>query len=266
MQVQSILAWSFLVLLTIRAGLGAGQLPGLPSPKANTGLNAPDREAILLVRDLISQQPAKELTLSGLFKIRTSEGRRVEVPVTYSIHLTGTNWQSVYETKKSGALGPERLVVSHRSEGPNQYDFTRISPDGSRTNSMSLTGNAAAVRFAGTDFMLSDLGMEFLHWPQQRLVRDARITMRQGRPCRVLESMNPEPAPLEGYSRVVSWIDADFDNVVYAEAYDREGKKFKVFSLRHFTKVNGRWQVKDLELRDDKADTRTVLEFDYEAE
>ena len=116
---------------------------------------------------------------------------------------------------------------------------------------MSLSGEEAAVSFAGSDFWLTDLGMEFLHWPEQRLVRDAKITMRLGRPCKVVESKNPRPA--EGaYSRVVSWIDSELGNLIYAEAYDLQNKRYKVFSLKGFKKVNGRWQVKDMELRNDQ--------------
>ena len=119
--------------------------------------------------------------------------------------------------------------------------------------------------FAGTDFWLTDLGLEFLHWPQQRLVKDAKITMRLGRPCKVLESTNPRP--VEGvYGRVISWIDSELGNLIYAEAYDVQNKRYKVFSLNGFKKVNGRWQVKDMVLRDDKADSRTHLEFSFQAE
>jgi Outer membrane lipoprotein-sorting protein len=225
-----------------------------------------DREAQALVQTLLSQRPAKELSLDGVFKIRHSGGRRTEVAVHYAVRSTPDHWESVYQTAAAPSFGPEHLVVVHRAdEQPNRYLFTQISLDGLRTNSMSLTGAEANVSFAGSDFWLTDLGMEFLHWPQQRLVRNAPITMRLGRPCKVLESVNPRPA-VGTYRRVVSWIDAELGNLIYAEACDFENQPYKVFSLRGFKRVNGHWQVKEMELRNDKADSRTDLEFNFESE
>ena len=68
------------------------------------------------------------------------------------------------------------------------------------------------------------------------------------------------------YSRVVSWIDSEQGSLIYAEAYDLQNKRFKVFSLQGFTKVNGHWQVRDMELRNEKANSRTHLEFTFDAE
>jgi hypothetical protein len=224
-----------------------------------------DPQAVELLRGLLAQQPAKELSLNGVFKIRHSDGHKSEVPVHYSIRLAGDHWESVYGTDRTSFQGPENLVIVHQGEAPNRYLFNQISLDGRHTNSMSLTGAEAVVSFAGSDFSLTDLGMEFLHWPAQRIVRDAKITMRLGRPCKVLESTNPTPS--EGsYLRVLSWIDAEMGTLIYAEAYDLDNRRFKVFSLKHFTRINGHWQVKDMQLRNDKADSRTDLEFNFESE
>jgi len=226
---------------------------------------APDRDAAALIEHLLDQRPAKELSLQGVFKIRYSDGHRGDIPVKYSIRLREDHWESVYQTSATASFGPEQLVILNRGEQPGRYLFTQITRDGSRTNVMDMTGPEAGVSFAGSDFWLTDLGLEFLHWPEQRLVRDAKITMRLGRSCKVLESTSPVPA--EGtYRRVVSWIDSELGNLIYAEAYDLQNKRFKVFSLKGFKKVNGRWQVKDMELRNDKADSRTRLEFNFETE
>jgi hypothetical protein len=128
---------------------------------------------------------------------------------------------------------------------------------------MSLTGSEANVSLAGSDFWLSDLGMEFLHWPEQHFLRDAKITLRFGRPCKVLESINLQPS--EGqYARVVSWIDSEMGSIIRAESWGADGKRFKTFELKHFVKVNGRWQVKDMEIQNERADSRTRLEFNFQ--
>ena len=86
-----------------------------------------------------------------------------------------------------------------------------------------------------------------------------------GRPCKVLESVNPHPEK-GSYARVLSWIDAEMNSLIRAEAYDPNGRQMKLFSLRHFQKVNGHWQVKDMELLNRTDDSKTVLEFTFEVQ
>ena len=122
-----------------------------------------------------------------------------------------------------------------------------------------LNGEQATIPFAGTDFWLSDLGLDFLHWPKQRLIRYDKPAMRNTRPCKVLESLNPNLAE-KNYARVVSWIDAEYGGVIAADAYDSKGKKFKIFSLKSFKKG----QVTGMQIRNEKTDTKTYLELQPE--
>ena len=225
----------------------------------------PDREALAFVQDLLAQQPVREFAIDGVFRIRHPDGRRTQVPVRYSIELGESEWKSIYATGRTQSMGPEELIVTHQFKAPNRYQFKQISLDGSRTNLMNLTGSEAAVSLAGSDFLLTDLGLEFLRWPDQRLIRDAKITMRWGRPMKVVESVNPPPF-IGGYSKVVSWIDSELGSVVRAEAYDARGKRFKIFELKSFKKVDGRWHVKDMEIRNDREDSRTGLEFNFQSD
>ena len=112
--------------------------------------------------------------------------------------------------------------------------------------------------FAGSDFSPADLGLEFLHWPAQKLIKGE---MRMGRWCDVLESAHPQPPP-GAYARVVSWVDHETGGLIRAEAHDARGRLVKTFSLRNFKKVDGRWQLKEMEIINETADTRTRLEFD----
>lgn len=224
---------------------------------------AVDPEAIAFVREMLAQRPARPFSIWGLFHLRHGDGRRSQVPVNFFVRLGEETWESVYETGATPNEGRRQLFITHRVTEPNRYELFEVSLDGSKTNSMVFTGNEAAVPFAGTDFWMSDLGMEFLHWPEQRQIRDAKITMKWGRPMKVIESINPRPGP-RGYSRVVSWIDSELGSLTRAEAYDVEGKRFKVFELKSFKKVNGRWEVKEMEIRNDKTDSRTRLEFQFD--
>jgi hypothetical protein len=155
----------------------------------------------------------------------------------------------------------EVLVVTHEEPLPNRYQHFQAAPERSgRGTNVTLLGNAAAVPFAGSEFWLSDLGLEFLHWPEQRLLRHE---MRKGRSCHVLESVNPDPQGA-AYARVLSWIDIEHHGLLRAEAYGKNHKLVKEFSIGGFKKVDGKWQLKSMEIRNEQTDARTRLEFDLE--
>lgn len=219
----------------------------------------PDPEAAALVAEMLSQKPPADLEIKGLLRIRDARGKLSKVPISYTVKLHADRWEGIYETGSTDALPSERLTVVHRGLSPNQYFFQRVS-DAVRINGgqITLAGGQSAVPFAGSDFWLGDLGLEFLHWPKQRLVKDA-IQIRNHRHCQVLESANPNPADTN-YARVVSWVDREYGGLIYAIAYDAAGQKFKIFSLKSFSKG----QVTGMEILNEKKDTRTYLELQPE--
>jgi len=108
-------------------------------------------------------------------------------------------------------------------------------------------------------FRIAALGLEFLQWPQQRLLKKE---MRKSRFCDVLESTNPRPAG-EGYSRVISWVELEPPHgIVHADAYDVNGKLIKKFDPTEFEKVQGQYQLQEIEIRNLKTGSKTRIEFD----
>jgi len=85
--------------------------------------------------------------------------------------------------------------------------------------------------------------------------------MRKGRGCHVLAS---SPAATNLYSRVLSWIDEETSGLLMAEGYDAGGKVLKEFEVKAFKKVAGRWQVREMEIRNRQEKTGTRLQFDFE--
>ncbi len=222
---------------------------------------SPEAEGQALAAELREQQPPDRLATSGTLKMRDAAGARRQTEVHLRVVKGEESWVSSYETPGTNTLPPERLVVLHTPGKPNQYLYTRAATPGSALpQPAALSSASAATPFAGSDFWLSDLGLEFFHWPQQRVLR---TEMRKGRSCRVLESLNPAPAGAN-YARVLSWIDVETGGLLRAEAYGTDKKLQKEFSVRSFKKVNGLWQLKEMEIRDDKTDSRTRLEFDLE--
>ena len=112
--------------------------------------------------------------------------------------------------------------------------------------------------FAGSDFWICDLGLEFFHWPQQKILPKT-TPLKRGRDYTLLESTNPST---NGYSRVLSWIDKETGGILQAEAYDATGKLLKEFEPKSFKKVNGQWELQEMEIRNVQTGSRTRLEFD----
>jgi hypothetical protein len=111
--------------------------------------------------------------------------------------------------------------------------------------------------FANSDFWIADLGLEFFHWPEQKILKKET---RKSRSCNVLESTNPDPSA-NGYSRVVSWIDEESVAIIHAEAYDFKNKLLKMFDLKSIEKKNGMWQPELMEMDNVQTGSRTWIDF-----
>lgn len=220
-------------------------------------------EGMALAAELRGSLPPEKVKVNGLIRIRDAEGRRSTLPFEYRVEWVPQGWTSVYETSGGGQVNPQKLTVLHRPEQPNEYYLETKPAGGGDAVATTLRGSAAAVPFAGSDFWLTDLGMDYLHWPHHQMVEDLKIKMRKGRPCQVLDSL-PADGQTRGYSRVRSWIDRETGKPIIAEAYDQKGQVLKEFEVGGVTKVNGVWELKNLEMRNVQSDSRTLLEFRYE--
>ena len=221
-------------------------------------------EGLALAEALRSAKPTEDLEVKGWIRLRDAEGRRTRTPFRYRVEVGVQSWRSLYETSGEGPLPAEKLVVIHSHTAPNRYELTRASGTAAASPGPEvLAGDQAMIPFAGADFWLADLGREFLWWPEHRIVEEARIKMRKGRPCKVLESRNPQPNA-KGYTRVRSWIDTKTGGIIMAEAFGPDGKLVKEFEIGGLTKVNDVWELKDMEMRDARTDSQTVFEFRYE--
>lgn len=203
-------------------------------------------------------QEVRELKLTedarGVLKIYRGRPLFAEIPFQLSSSSTSSNWSSTYTTTSTNRELTASLTVTYTPGAPNEYRLT-----GADTNQTTvLSGNETMTPFAGSDYWVADLGVEFLHWPLQRLLTNQ---VHRSQSCHKLESTNPAPGPND-YTRVISWIDIDTGGIVDAEAWDAKGK-LKAFEPTSVQKVNGRYQVRELEIRNTRRKTKTILVFDY---
>ena len=221
-----------------------------------------------LAQQLCEARPVENFTNTGVLQIRDGNGKTSKIPIKFETMVTTTNWSSIYELSPrdfvTNTLTPIKLVVLHDSSNSNQYRLTfYFGGDPKRQWTKDRSDVVAILSFAG-DFWVADLGLEFFHWPEQRILKHE---MRRGRACKVLESTNPDlsstnTVPPIRYSRVVSWIDNESGGIVQAEAYDFKNKLLKEFAPKSFKKVNGQWELQEMEIRNDQTGSRTRLEFD----
>lgn len=218
----------------------------------------PDKGAVLA--DAVrTQRPAGPTSSKGVLRIRREDGRRITIPVEVQVMLINSNsWTTMYRAEFPDRRR-ETLSVINYLDGPSQFVLIRTSADGNITETNPEKPEELFVPFAGTDFWIMDLGMAFLHWPDQRWVR--RET-RRTRTCNVLESRNPNPSATPGgYSRVLTWVDEETDGIVRAEAYDNRNRLLKEFSPGSFAKVGSHYELREMEIRNEQTDSRTTLQF-----
>jgi len=222
-----------------------------------------------LAQKLLDQQPTESFTNTGVLKIRDSKGQVSERRLVFSVIVTKTSWTCIYNAFSSGLNSStnETLWITHKADNTTTYEghvFIKQggnSPGASGGDMYYSPDGQIPSPFAESDFLNTDLGLEFLHWPGQKILRGDTA---RGRLCKVLESTNPNPST-NGYSRVLCWIDNETLGIVEAEAYDAKNKKLKEFLPKNIKKVNGQWQVGSMEIDNVQTGSRTKLEFDLKA-
>jgi hypothetical protein len=204
--------------------------------------------------------PAENTQLTGVLNIRRRGQDLEQVPLLTKVNVGAAGWEAVYKTAKTGQRPAEQLVIRHAPNKPNEYLYGR----GEQADKpQAVQQSQLAMPFGGSDFWLMDLGLDFLHWPVQRLIKLEKPAMRKGRPCDKLDSVNPNPAP-GAYARVVSFIDKESGGLIVAEAFDHQNKSIKEFSVRSVKKVQGEWQLNEMEMTDKRAGSGTRIDFDVE--
>jgi hypothetical protein len=219
------------------------------------------KEGRALVAELLAQQPENGSTNVGVLSTCAKSGARESIPVRVEVLVTPTNWLNIYETTAaSNGPGASKLTVVHTPGQPNQFFLANAgSPEGTNAPAKRLEGNETMIPFAGSDFWVCDLGLDFLHWPQQRVLRKE---MKRSQSCEVLESTNPHPAP-GCYARVLCWMEIESPHgIVQAEAYDSRNEAIKKFEPKTLEQVNGQYEPEKLEIRNLRTRSQTFIEYD----
>ena len=211
------------------------------------------------VQELLSLRPETNSSGKGVMKIRDAKGKTTEIALQFNTVVTSNDWRAVYRAKPN-TPDQTMLMVINKDNSPNKTVLSDASQTEGSPHVPGLHGNETMIPFSCSDFWLADLGLEFLHWPEQRMIKKE---MSRSQFCKVIESINPQPAS-NAYSKVISWIQHEGGGIVHAEAYDAKGKLLKIFEPKEIEKVNGQWQLREMEMRNVQTRSRTRIEFDLQ--
>lgn len=236
--------------------VGVGIVGAAP---VRSGETSAEQEGQQIVKRIRTTRPTENSSVEGVLKV--FHGRRLHavVPFRSEVLVTTTNWQVSYQTLATTNLAcPEHLTIARDASSASSYHFK---------SAKVLDGDAARVQaFAGSDFLACDLGLDFLNWSGQRLLKKE---LRSSQSCYVIES-TPGLGRTEPYSRVVTWLDIDSVRdfgapaIVHADAYDAQNHRVKEFAPKDFRKVDGQWQVEEIQIENVQSGNRTKLEFQLE--
>jgi hypothetical protein len=229
---------------------------GIPVSAATAASKVlPDAEAEGQGREwavrLRSSAPEQASTNQAILRIRGREGRK-KVPVTVITRPGDDRWSVEYRVGSEGGAATTQVATIHyRSQGPPTFE---VQSEGPRAAG-EAGPTAGDLAIGGSDFLLKELGMEFLHWPEQRILGRE---LSNGRWCQVLESRSGKSG---GTVSVRSWIDEKVGVVLSAEVYDARQVRIKHFSITQFREQADRWSC-SVSMVDDQRGTKTELSFD----
>ena len=203
-----------------------------------------------LARSIRDAIPTESASLEATMEVTLRDRKRIKTPLTIQTKPLGqADCLMTYETKPSEGNG-EYWIVRRILAKRNEY---RVDKEAKRL----AKREDFEIGLARSSFTLSDLGLEFLHWPKQKTIRKQR---RKSRSCHVLESSRSDS---EGTLRVLSWVDIKSGGILAADFYSADGKVRKRFSVKGLTKKDGHWQVDEMEMRDVAERTRSRLRLHF---
>lgn len=234
--------WALLWILVVWTGV-------LSVAGADETAESQGRELAQRLRTVAPEDPS---TNQAVLRIRNREGRR-QIPVTVVTQPGKGRWTVEYQVGGPGAKGAGEISRIHYSAGGTPTFEVVVEGLGKPPIQGGRAPGDWAI--AKSDFLLHELGMEFLHWPEQRV---SGRELSNGRWCQVLESVSKKP---EGPASVRSWIDEKLGVVLSAEVYDARKVRLKHFSITQFREQADRWTC-SVSMVDDVRGTKTELAFD----
>jgi len=221
-----------------------------------------------LAKQIREMVPVGDSTIRGTLQIRLKK-KRQSLPFICQVVRHGAEWETIFTASSTTNTPAETLVIKHAPGETNSYLYAKAqTPTGALPVLSPVSPQfASTTQFAGSDFTLADLGLDYLFWPMQKRLKNQN---RLDRLCYVLESSNDRGAEIV---RMCSFIDKEYSGnlgeqgfpaLLVAEAYDSNGELVRKFSLHgsSFKKVNGQYRLRKMEILNEKTGSQTTIEYD----
>lgn len=194
---------------------------------------SPEVQGQQLATIIRSQVPIENYQTQGTLTVRSAKGQRQEYKISSLVYASPSHtWTNIFQIADlKGVIKSEYLIVRH-PEKENVY-FRTISKVDTQGQTLIERLKDPFIPIGNSDFMMGDMGFEFLFWPKQVVVRQQ---IRSGRTTYMLESSQVNP---EVYSKIICWVDKKTLGPMRAEAYDKKGELIKIFTVGGIKEING---------------------------
>ena len=158
-------------------------------------------------------------------------------------------------------------IIRYSFSNPAEQVQLRLGENSSRLDVVTDTGTEKlaaskldqAIR--GTGVTYEDLALQFLYWPNARVLGQENIRTRN---CWKLQLRAPSRE--SQYSNVLLWIDKTSGALMRLEGYDWNGQLAKRFEVVSAQKIDNRWFLKQMRIEElqpgtKKVQSRTYLEI-----
>lgn len=191
----------------------------------------PADDILELVR---TKLPSDPLELTGSLKVRTANGfTKANLPVGMEL-----DWGAETPTAKY-TIDKETLTITWNNDVPS-YDFSNKK-------------NKPTSDILGTGLTWADLSFSVLWWPNSKLIDEEK---KLNRPSHVVD------VPIPGSKNTMRlWIEKNMGMLLEAQTLDPKGKELRKLKITSIKKMDGMWVAKNLELRDKKSGSKTILEI-----
>lgn len=223
------------------------------APIDETG--TPDEKGQELASAILSQVPTANYQTQGMLTIRSPRGNRQKLKISSLVYASPSHtWTNIFQIADLKGTIKEEFLIVRNPQKKNVYYRTFGKVDTQGRTLIQRIGDPF-IPIGNSDFMMGDMGFQFLFWPSQEVIREQ---LRSGRKTYLLESKEPDP---KVYSKILTWVDKKTLGPMRAEAFDLTGKRIKIFSVGGIKEINGQKVVSRFDMENLQTGYFSRIEF-----
>lgn len=198
-----------------------------------------------LMARLLARLPSKPILITGDLITTPASGEKSKLGVAILLCYPRL---ARYTIRDAFGQTLEQLTVT-RADGQTSFTYEHGDP------ATPAPAPALGARVRDTALSWMDLTLGFLWWNGGSIIGREE---NRNQLCYVLDRRAP-PSTTTSYASMRLWVDTRVSMLLQAEGYDKLGDCTRRLSVKSFKKINDEWMIKDLEVEDLPAGSRTIL-------